>query len=151
MANNERSKDITHKIMSSIPSKGTKPELLLRHELWARGLRYRVNVSTIKGSPDIVFTRAKIAIFCDGDYWHGHNWALRGYTSLDEELSHYSEYWKKKILANIERDKTVTNTLEEEGWVVLRFWESEIKADVSKCADVIEKTYKYKTVKEVNR
>ena len=141
MANNKRSKEVTHTIMSSIPSKDTKPELRLRHELWARGLRYRINVRTITGSPDIVFTKAKLAIFCDGDFWHGHNWALRGYSSFDEELTHYSDYWKKKLLANIERDKAVTSSLKEEGWTVLRFWESEINLDVSKCADIVENKY----------
>lgn len=137
-----RDPTITHKIMSSIRSKDTKPELLLRHELWHRGLRYRVNVKTLPGKPDIVFTRAKIAVFCDGDYWHGHNWALRGISSLDEELAGYSEYWRQKIRRNIERDRENTAKLEANGWIVLRYWESKIKLDSEACASDIIEHYK---------
>lgn len=122
-----RDPETTHKIMSAIHSKDTKPELTLRHALWKKGMRYRVSVKELPGKPDIVFTRAKIAIFCDGDFWHGHNWALRGIPSLEEELASYSEYWQKKIRRNIERDHENTSKLENDGWVVLRFWESDIK------------------------
>ena len=66
---------------------------------------------TLPGKPDIVFTRAKIAIFCDGDFWHGHNWAVRGMASLEEELNSYSEFWRSKILSNIERDSKNTLAL----------------------------------------
>ena len=94
---NERNPQITHKIMSSIPSKGTKPELLLRKALWSQKLRYRVNYKKLPGKPDIVFTKYQIAIFCDGDFWHGHNWAIRGLNSLEEELEGYSDFWRQKI------------------------------------------------------
>ena len=97
--------ETTHKIMSAVKSSNTKPELLLRKAVWQSGLRYRVNVKSIYGKPDIVFTRAKIAVFCDGDFWHGHNWVIRGLSSLDEELERYSEYWRNKIIRNVERDK----------------------------------------------
>ena len=113
-----REASITHKIMASIKSKDTEPELLVRQALWKRGLRYRVNVRTLPGKPDIVFTRAKIAIFCDGDFWHGHNWAVRGMASLEEELNSYSEFWRSKILSNIERDSKNTLALTESGWIV---------------------------------
>lgn len=136
-----RTPEITHKIMSSIKSRNTRPEMALRHALWARGLRYRVNDKRLVGKPDIVFTRAKIAVFCDGDFWHGHNWAIRGLPSLDDELTRYSDFWRNKILGNIERDKKNTLCLELDGWVVMRFWESDIKSDVEKCADAIEKKY----------
>lgn len=136
-----RTPEITHKIMSSIKSRDTRPEMALRHALWVRGLRYRVNVKSLVGKPDIVFTRAKIAVFCDGDFWHGHNWAIRGLASLDDELKRYSDFWRNKILGNIERDKKNTLNLELGGWVVMRFWESDIKSDVEKCADTIEKKY----------
>lgn len=131
----------THKIMSAIHSRDTKPELLLRHALWQQGLRYRVAVKTLPGKPDIVFTKAKVAIFCDGDFWHGHNWALRGISSLDEELAGYSEYWQKKIRYNIDRDRKNTSKLENSGWIVLRFWESEIKKNTKKCVDEIVRCY----------
>jgi len=137
-----RTPEVTYKIMSAVKSKNTKPEMKLRRELWSRGLRFKVNVKTINGKPDIVFTKAKLAVFCDGDFWHGHNWAIRGLPSLDDELEKYSKYWSLKILTNVERDKKVTFNLEKDGWTVLRFWESDIKEDVTACADEIEKKYK---------
>jgi DNA mismatch endonuclease (patch repair protein) len=73
--------------MSSVKSKNTISEITLRKALWRQGLRFRVNYKELPGKPDIVFTRAKVAVFCDGDYWHGHNWALRGLKDLDEELT----------------------------------------------------------------
>lgn len=136
-----RDPSVTHKIMSAIRSKDTKPELMLRKALWHRGMRYKVNYKSLPGKPDIVFTKVKLAVFCDGDYWHGHNWALRGMASLEDELKGYSDYWKNKILGNIGRDQTNTSLLKSEGWSVIRIWESDIKSDVDKCADVIETEY----------
>lgn len=136
-----RTTEITHKIMSAVKSKDTRPELALRHALWSRGLRYRINMKSLIGKPDIVFTKAKIVVFCDGDFWHGHNWALRGLSSLDDELKRYSEYWQHKILRNIDRDKEVTQELENSGWQVIRIWESEIKKDVDKCAELVVDMY----------
>jgi DNA mismatch endonuclease (patch repair protein) len=127
--------------MSAIKSKNTKPELMLRRALWSRGLRYRVNVKELPGKPDVVFTRAKIVVFCDGDFWHGHNWVLRGMTSLEEELKRYTPFWCDKILGNIQRDKKNQALLESENWIVIRIWESEIKKDVDKCVELIEERY----------
>lgn len=132
---------VTQKIMSAIKSKNTKPELRLRKALWHRGLRFRVNYKMLPGKPDIVFTKAKIAVFCDGDYWHGHNWVLRGLASLEEELSNYSEFWKNKIAGNVNRDKINTASLEAADWCVIRLWESDIDSDVARCVDYIEKAY----------
>ena len=136
-----RDNKITHKIMAAIPAKDTEPELLLRKALWHMGLRYRVNVRTLTGKPDIVFTKAKIAVFVDGDYWHGHNWAVRGLDSLEQELAGYSDFWKTKILRNIERDKVVTSTLMREGWKVIRIWESSIREDLEECCAFIQREY----------
>ena len=136
-----RDPQITHKIMSSIHSKNTRPELVLRRALWSKGMRYRVAMKELPGKPDIVFTRAKIAVFCDGDFWHGHNWALRGKSSLDEELAGYSEYWQNKIRYNIERDRRNTQKLENDGWLVLRFWESDIKKNPEQCIEIIMQNY----------
>lgn len=133
-----RTPEITHKIMSAVKSKNTRPELKLRQELRARGLRYRINLKTLAGKPDIALTKIKVAVFCDGDFWHGHNWAIRGLSSLDEELSRYSSFWRAKILTNIARDKSAAAKLEAAGWTVLRFWESEIKANAGKCADMVK-------------
>lgn len=137
-----RTPEITHKIMSAVKSKNTKPELLLRQALWAKGMRYRVNVGKLPGKPDIVFSKVKLAVFCDGDFWHGHNWAIRGMASLDEELEQYSSFWKEKILSNVQRDEMNTARLRENGWVIIRIWESEIKADPQKCADLVIDQYR---------
>lgn len=137
-----RAPEITHKIMAAVKSRDTRPELTLRRALWSKGLRYRVNVKTLPGKPDVVFTRAKIAVFCDGDFWHGHNWAIRGFGSLAEELKQYTPFWRDKILYNVKRDDENTAKLRADGWVVLRFWESDIKVNVAECAEVVEKTYR---------
>lgn len=137
-----RTKEVTHKIMSAVKQKDTEPELMLRKALWDRGLRFRKNYKVLIGKPDVVFTKARIVVFCDGDFWHGHNWALRGLPSLEAELATYSEFWKQKILRNIERDKEVTDMLATNGWVVIRLWESEIRNNLTECVDRIEVEYK---------
>lgn len=134
----ERKIETTHKIMSAIKQKDTEPEVILRKTLWAQGLRYRKNFKGLPGKPDIVFTKYKIVVFCDGDFWHGHNWAIRGLPSLEAELESYSSFWKEKILHNIARDKQVTETLTNDGWIVLRFWESDIRSDVIQCVETIK-------------
>ena len=127
--------------MSAIKSKNTEPEMLLRKALFAKGFRYRVNYKQLPGKPDIVFTKAKIAVFCDGDFWHGHNWAIRGLDSLEDELEGYTEFWKEKILRNIERDKRNTAILESEGWQVIRLWESQIRKETDCCVNIITEAY----------
>lgn len=129
----KRDAQTTSKIMASIPSKDTEPELLLRRALWKEKLRYRVNYKKLPGKPDIVFTKYHVAIFCDGDFWHGHNWAIRGMESLEEELAGYSDFWRKKILHNIDRDQTINQLLSSSGWIVIRFWESDIRKDLDGC------------------
>lgn len=138
MSNKERTAEITHKIMSAIPSKNTEPELMLRKALWKENLRYRVNYKKLPGKPDVVFTKYHVAVFCDGDYWHGHNWAIRGLSSLEEELAGYSEFWRNKILGNIERDAKINHSLQEMGWTVVRLWESDIRADIDNCVQRIK-------------
>ena len=129
---------VTHKIMAAIPSKNTEPELILRKALWKENLRYRVNYKKLPGKPDIVFTKYCVAVFCDGDYWHGHNWAIRGLGSLEEELAGYSEFWRNKILSNIERDAKNNRLLQDMGWKVIRLWESDIRADINGCVQRIK-------------
>lgn len=140
MSSQGRNPDITHKIMSSIPSKDTEPELMLRKALWRKNLRYRVNYKKLPGKPDVVFTKYRVAVFCDGDFWHGHNWAIRGLSSLEEELAGYSDFWRSKITHNIARDKEVNSLLAEQGWTVIRIWESEIRSNLEDCVSRIEET-----------
>ena len=136
-----RTPETTHKIMSAIKAKDTRPELALRKELWRRELRYRKNYKKLPGKPDIVFPRVRLVVFCDGDFWHGHNWAIRGYGSLENELRRYSKTWADKISRNIQRDERINKELESLGWRVLRIWESDIKADVKRCGDRVEYAY----------
>lgn len=119
--------------MSRIRGKDTKIELLLRKELWSRGIRYRKNVTDIIGRPDIAFIGKKIAVFCDSEFWHGHDWENRKH-----DFKTNKDKWIVKIERNMERDKEVNSILKEQGWTVLRFWGNDIKKDVSVCADIIE-------------
>lgn len=123
--------------MQRVKNKGSKIELALRKELWSRGLRYQKNVTSIFGKPDLVFKGKKIAIFCDSEFWHGYNWDVR-----KKDFKSHQEFWIPKIERNMQRDKEVTEELEKQGWVVLRFWGNDIKKGVSKCADLIEKKFK---------
>lgn len=143
-----RDASVTHKIMSSIHSRDTRPEMMIRKALFASGLRYRVNYKNVPGKPDIAFTKVKLAVFVDGDFWHGHNWAIRGYGSLEEELNRYSEYWRSKILRNIERDKEVDEALKTKDWVTIRFWESDLKKDLKSCVDRVEDEY-YRLLEDI--
>ncbi len=127
-----RKKKITSKIMSSIHSKNTEPENILSKAIWAKGLRYRKQYRII-GKPDFVLVSQKIAIFCDGDFWHGNNWRLRKLKNRESELSTYSLFWRNKITANIKRDKIVNKKLKKAGWKVIRFWESKIRKDIDSC------------------
>ena len=120
--------------MQAVKNKDSKIELLLRQELWSRGLRYRKNVNRIFGKPDIVFIGKKIAVFCDSEFWHGYNWEER-----KEDFKSHQEFWIPKIERNMERDAEVTAKLESEGWTVLRFWGNEIKKNTAQCVDIIEK------------
>ena len=122
------------KNMQAVKNKDSKIELLLRKELWSRGIHYRKNSTKIFGKPDIVFIGRKIAVFCDSEFWHGYNWEER-----KGDFKSHQEFWIPKIERNMERDKEVTAKLESEGWIVLRFWGNEIKKNAAQCADIIEK------------
>ena len=120
--------------MQQVKNKDSKIEVLLRKELWSRGIRYRKNVNRIYGKPDIVFIGRKIAVFCDSEFWHGYNWEER-----KKDFKSHQEFWIPKIERNMERDAEVTAKLESEGWTVIRFWGNEIKKNTAHCADLIEK------------
>lgn len=114
----------------------TKCELVLRRALHARGLRYRTTVAALPGTPDIVFAKARVAVFCDGDFWHGRD--------LDARLQKLSvgtnaPYWVAKIRSNVERDERNTLALEARGWTVLRYWERDIHREANRIAAEIER------------
>lgn len=123
--------------MRSNKSKDTKPELLLRREIWSRGMRYRKNCKELPGKPDIAFIKAKIAVFVDGKMWHGYDWEHK-----KNDFKSNRDFWIPKIESNIERDKKVTQELTVHGWQVIRFWDFEIKKDVVACANKVEQTYR---------
>lgn len=105
---------------------GTRPELRLRRALWLAGARYRVDVAALPGRPDIVFPRAKLAVFVDGDFWHGKN--------LDDRLArlgsgHNAAYWVRKVETNVARDRRVDGELVAREWRVLRVWETDVTRD----------------------
>ena len=125
------------KNMQHIRSKDTKAEIMLRKALWHKGLRYRKNVKNLPGTPDIVFTKKRIAIFVDGDFWHA-----RGHQDKPgEQVATNKDFWRKKLTDNVERDKFVNDALLEQGWLVLRFWESDVKKDLKRCVDEILKYF----------
>lgn len=104
---------------------------MLRKALWKSGIRYRTNVSTLPGKPDIAFIGRRVAVFCDGDFWHGRDWPRR---KARLQAGHNPDYWVRKIERNIARDRENQSNLEALGWTVLRFWETEIKQD---CARIV--------------
>ena len=123
--------------MKQVKSKGSEIEVLLQKELWRRGLRYRKNVKSIEGKPDIAFIGKKIAVFCDSEFWHGYDWENR-----KNDFKSNTEFWISKIERNMQRDKEVTQKLQSEGWIVLRFWGKEIKKNLAECADLVDRIWK---------
>jgi DNA mismatch endonuclease (patch repair protein) len=104
----------------------TRCELVLRRELWRRGLRYRLHQAALPGRPDIVFPACRLVVFCDGDFWHG-----RGLNARLAKLAkgHNAQYWVAKVRQNVERDVRQTRALQNAGWAVLRLWETDILLD----------------------
>ena len=125
-------KEQRQKNMQAVKATGSKIEVALAKLLFARGHRYRKNNPKVFGKPDITFSKYKIAIFVDGEFWHGKDWDIR-----KNDHKSNQEFWLKKIERNIERDKEVNAALEADGWKVLRFWGDEIKKNAKACADLI--------------
>ena len=134
--------------MRRVRSTDTTPELLFRKALWKRGLRYAICKTELPGKPDVVLPSRRVAIFIDGDLWHGGQWQRRGKVALEDQfrVALSKDYWLEKIRGNMERDFRSTNTLLLAGWTVLRFWESEIQKNLDQCVEttlrVIEKGVK---------
>lgn len=130
-------KEQRHRNMQANKSNGTKPELLLAKTLFSRGHRYRKNNKTVFGTPDLTFKKIKLAIFIDGEFWHGKNWEVRKHDHKSNQ-----EFWIKKIERNIQRDIEVNEELKKQGWKVLRFWAKEIEKDLLNCVMQIENDIK---------
>lgn len=126
-----------HKNMSRIHSKDTGIEVALRKALWHKGIRYRKNVKGLPGTPDIVITKYKLAVFCDSEFFHGKDWKV---LKPRLEKGANSAYWIEKIQRNMKRDIEKDKELLFMGWTVIHFWGKEILSDADKCVSVIEET-----------
>ena len=140
-------KEQRHKNMKRIHSKDTKIELKLRKALWKNGIRYRKNVSTIPGKPDIIITKYRIAIFCDSEFFHGKDWEV---LKPRLEKGNNSEYWIKKLQRNRERDDLINKQLIFNGWTVIRFWGKDILKNVDQCVKVIQETILDQTLEDID-
>ena len=121
------------KNMQHIKNKDTLIELKLRKKLWNKGYRYRKNVNKLPGKPDIVLSKYKIAIFCDGEFWHGKDWEAK-----KAKISSNRDYWIPKIEKNIARDIQIDRQLHALGWQVLRFWGKDIEKNLESCVSDVQ-------------
>lgn len=116
--------------MTKVRRRDTAPEVRLRRELWRRNMRgWRVDVARVPGRPDVAFTRWRVAVFVDGRLWHGHP------SKFPRSLS---DYWRNKVVRNVERDRRADAALRAAGWSVLRFWDIEVGRDLDGCIGRIE-------------
>jgi len=118
------------KNMSKIRSKNSVPELLLRKALWAKNIRFRIHRKDLPGRPDIVIEKYKLAIFVDGDFWHGYEWEKR------KPVTNQA-FWIAKIERNMQRDRFVNESLTEMGYNVMRFWENEVRGNLKACVNQV--------------
>ncbi len=123
--------------MRAIKASGTKIEVTLAKALWNRGIRYRKNDRAVFGKPDITIKRKRIAVFVDSEYWHGKNWKNEKF-----RIKTNRKFWWSKIESNIRRDKLVSKTLRKSGWIVVRFWGTQIDKNLELCILKIESALK---------
>lgn len=124
--------EATSKRMSKVKLKRGDAETLLAKALWHTGLRYRLNDKRLPGSPDIAILKYNIAIFVDGEFWHGCNWSDR-----KPKLKRNKAYWVEKIEENIARDSKVDKELLLLGWYPVHFWSEEVMKKCDECVDTI--------------
>lgn len=121
------------KRMSKIKAKRTKPEIVLSKALFKKGFRYRLNYKELPGTPDIAIIKYRIAIFVDGEFWHGKHF------EFNQNVSHTNnEYWNEKIYENILRDARNNNELIKLGWVPIHFWSNDALKNTNICVSEIE-------------
>jgi DNA mismatch endonuclease Vsr len=126
-------KEQRRKNMQAVKSTGSKIEIILAKALWNLGYRYRNNNKAVFGKPDLTLKKYNLAIFVDGEFWHGKDWEERKFDHKSNKA-----FWIKKIERNIERDKEVKSELRKQGWKVLRFWGKDIENNLQKCISKIE-------------
>lgn len=118
--------------MSRIKSKNSKPELMLRKALWTRNIRFRLHDETLPGKPDIVIKKYKLAIFIDGEFWHGYNW-----DKTKDRIGSNRAYWIPKIERNMQKDRKAKEQLTALGYAVFRFWSKEITKNLARAVNQI--------------
>lgn len=130
---------IRSELMRRVRSRDTTPELLLQRALRARRLRFQTYVDSLPGKPDIVFKSRRVAVFVDGEFWHGYQWQKRGLDSLEKQFVNNAakDYWIAKIGRNQKRDRRSTAALIEKGWTVIRFWEGDVRRSAEQCVEAI--------------
>ena len=122
--------------MQRVKNKNSEIEIMLRHELFKNNLHYRKNVKNVFGHPDVAFIGKKIAIFVDSEFWHGYDFEHR-----KNDFKTHQDFWIPKIQRNMERDREVNKKLQDDGWIVFRFWGNEIKNDLNQCVQKIIEVY----------
>lgn len=123
----------TSKRMANVKLKNGNAERLLARSLWHEGYRYRLNYKGLPGSPDIAILKYQIAVFIDGEFWHGKDWLIR-----KGKLKRNKEYWVEKIEENIARDERVDKELLYLGWTPVHFWSKEVLRDPNECIQTIK-------------
>lgn len=118
--------------MSKICGKDTKPEIMLRKALWAKGYRYRKDFKKLPGKPDIAMPIHKTVIFVDGEFWHGYDWENR-----KEKIKSNRDFWIPKIERNMQRDREVNFLLEQKGYKVFRFWSKDVLKNLDEVVEEI--------------
>ena len=134
------------KNMQHVRNKDSAIELKLRKALWHAGLRYRKNVRSIIGCPDVAFKGLKIAVFCDSEFWHGYDWENRKH-----DFKSRQDFWIPKIERNMARDREVNEKLRAEGWTVIRFFGREIKKNIDGCVKVVVDAVNQKRAEAASR
>ena len=125
----------TRERMSNVALKGGKAETLLAKALWSKGYRYRKNDKYLPGSPDIAILKYRIAVFVDGEFWHGYDWENR-----KTRLKRNREYWIEKIEENMIRDFQNDQRLIQAGWIPIHFWEKDVLKKLPECVTEVEET-----------
>lgn len=120
------------KTMAKIKGKNSAVEMLLRRTLWAQRVRYRIHVKLLPGKPDLMIKKYKLAVFVDGDFWHGYQWEKK-----KAALKSNQAFWIPKIERNMQRDRVNNQSLQDAGYTVMRFWEHEIKQNLDVCVNQI--------------
>lgn len=135
----ETSPEISRR-MAKMSKKTSKVERQLAKALWHEGYRYRLNYKALPGCPDIVITKFHIAIFVDGEFWHG-----KDFDKEKCEIKNNRSFWIEKIEENIKRDRKNDSLLKHDGWIVLHFWSNDVKKNLVGCIEEIKDFIEYES------